>query len=287
MDINKYEALLRSIDLGSFSSAAVELGYTAAGISRMVTSIEDELGFPLLKRTHSGVTLTKEGQNIIENIRSIVKQELLLRQKSTNLTGLETGTVTVGSYFSIATHWLPKIFHDFLKDYPGITIQLREGGHQLLNQWMEESTVDFCLTSYDSSFNYNWFPLRDDRMVVAVPHDHPFALKNAVTIEECLSQPLIMPALGQDYDVMRILKSDASQLNIKFSTVENYAALSMVENGLGISIMNELITKGMPCNVVLLDFAPPQFISLGIAIPSIQAASPAEKKLISYIRRLV
>lgn len=39
MDIKKYEALLRSIDLGSFSSAAEELGYTAAGISRMVTTI--------------------------------------------------------------------------------------------------------------------------------------------------------------------------------------------------------------------------------------------------------
>lgn len=96
-----------------------------------------------------------------------------------------------------------------------------------------------------------------------------------------------MPALGQDYDLMRILKSDTSQLNIKFSTVENYAALSMVENGLGISIMNELITKGLPCNAVFLDFLPPQYISLGIAIPSIQTASPAEKKLISYIRKLV
>lgn len=287
MDIRKYEALVRSIELGSFSAAGIELGYTAAGISHMVTTVEDELGIPIVKRSYSGVTLTNCGKKVYDDIRSIVRQENLLKQQAKSITGLVTGNLIVGSYFSVASHWLPKIFSKFLQDYPGVNLQLREGGHQLMNQWMEESVIDFCIYSYDNSTNYKWYPLYDDRIVVVVPPNHKFANRKSINLAECLNEPFIMPGFGKDYDILNLLKEDYTKLNIKFSTVENYATLSMVESGLGICIMNELITKGLDFNVKLIDFDPPQYMPLGIAVPSTQSLSPAAKKLISYIRRMI
>ena len=284
MDIKKYEALLYAIDLGSFSAAADVLGYTPAGISHMVDAVEASVGFPLLRRGYSGVSMNECGTEIIAEMRQIVKHESILKQRVSDLTGLVTGKVTVGAYFSIASHWLPDIFRNFLRDYPGVDIQVREGGHHLLTRWMENSELDFCMYSYDAGSGYKWFPLCEDRMVVVVPEGHPLAARQSVPFQVCSDYPFIMPAQGQDYDVMRLLQKHSIKLNIRFSTIENYSALAMVESGLGISIMNELITKGLVRRIVCLPFDIPQSISLGIAVPSMYTASPAAKKLIHYIR---
>ena len=55
MDTQKYHALLRAIELGSFSAAAEELGYTPSGIRQMAEAVEREMGFPLLLRGRSGI----------------------------------------------------------------------------------------------------------------------------------------------------------------------------------------------------------------------------------------
>ena len=55
MNIRKYEAYVRAVELGSLSKAAEELGYTQSGISHMRQSLEDGGGFPLMVRTSSGI----------------------------------------------------------------------------------------------------------------------------------------------------------------------------------------------------------------------------------------
>ncbi len=284
MDIKKYEALLSSIDLGSFSAAAEALGYTPAGISRMADAVEDWIGFPILNRGHDGVTVNACGADIISEIRQIVRHEAILKQQAMDISGLVTGDITVGSYHSIATHWLPEIFKKFHEDFPGVDISVREGGHQFLNEWMAEAEVDFCLYSHDTETGYTWFPLKTDRMVVVVPKGHPLADKKAVSFEDCEAYPFVMPAMGDDYDVKRLLSAHPMKLDIRFSTVENYSALAMVECGLGISIMNELITRGLKRDIICLPFEAPQSVSFGIAVADVHSLSPSAKKLIQYIR---
>ena len=55
VNIRKYEAFVRAVELGSLSKAAEELGYTQSGISHMRQSLEDEVGFPLMVRVSSGI----------------------------------------------------------------------------------------------------------------------------------------------------------------------------------------------------------------------------------------
>ena len=53
MSIKKYEVLLQTADLGSFTKASEVLGYTQSAISHIITGLEDELGLKLLARTGS------------------------------------------------------------------------------------------------------------------------------------------------------------------------------------------------------------------------------------------
>jgi len=249
--------------------------------------VENGLGFPLLRRGRSGVSLTNGGERLLPVLRDLVHAEALLEQQATELRGLSSGQLTIGSYSSISAHWLPPVLRAFQQDYPGITVRLMEGVHQELEDWMADYLVDFCLFSYPPGQNCDWIPLKSDPMLAVLPPDHPLAGGTSIRLEQLRDLPFIMPGRGYDCDVINLRRESAIEPNIKFSTIENYAALSMIECGLGISIMNELITKGRTNEVAMLPFDPPRHIVLGIAVPALANASPAAKRMIAYIRTML
>ena len=62
MDLRKWSVLLAVVDYGSFTKAGEELNYTQSGITHMMKSLEQEVGFPLFNKDHHGVSITKEGK---------------------------------------------------------------------------------------------------------------------------------------------------------------------------------------------------------------------------------
>ena len=75
MDTEKYRILVKTIETGSLSVAAEELGYTPSGVSRAISALEEESDIILLNRTHSGVTPTKECEELLPAIIKIIRQE--------------------------------------------------------------------------------------------------------------------------------------------------------------------------------------------------------------------
>ena len=78
-----------------------------------------------------------------------------------------------------------------------------------------------------------------------------------------------------------------SQPNIKFSTKDDYAIIAMVEQGLGISIMPELLLRGRHDNVVIKELVPPSKRTIGLAIGETSSQSPATRKFADYIIKWV
>ena len=128
MNIKKYEAFLRAVELGSLSKASEELGYTQSGISHMMQSLEDEVGFPLMIRTSSGILPNAEGQMLLPIIRQLLNTNESLEQYIAKIKGADTGRIRIASFSSVATYWLPKIISAFRKDFPNVEIQIIEGG---------------------------------------------------------------------------------------------------------------------------------------------------------------
>ena len=62
MSIKKYEAFVKIVEVGSLTRAAEELGYTQSGVSHMISALEEDFGFVLLRRSRAGVQLTEEGR---------------------------------------------------------------------------------------------------------------------------------------------------------------------------------------------------------------------------------
>ena len=124
-------------------------------------------------------------------------------------------------------------------------------------------------------------------MLAVLPPEHPLAHERAFPLENCAYDRFIMPALGRDDDVAALFERRGVVPNIQYTTLENFAAMAMVEQGLGVSVMNELITKRRECSAVLLPLDPPASITLGLALPSQKSAPPAVRKFVEYaIRQL-
>ena len=181
MNIRKYEAFVRAVERGSLSKAAEELGYTQSGISHMMQALEEEIGFPLMVRTSAGIKPNSEGQMLLPAIRELLSANETLEQYIAKIKGVDAGHITIACYASIAAYWLPAIIAGFRKDYPNVEVEIIEAGARRIEQLMEERQADLCIYAGGEGKNFEWLPLRSDRMLVLVPPDHPLTAQVRVT----------------------------------------------------------------------------------------------------------
>lgn len=284
MDEVKCEALITAAEQGSLSRAARILGYTQPGISRMIHSLKEELGFPLLIRTKKGVELTPNGKTVLPYLEETVRAARLTHETSASILGLLSGTLTIGCYYSVSSMILPPLLKRFGTDYPRVRIILREGTNAELAEALENRTIDFSLAApTPESLECDHIPILEDELVVWLPPSHPLAGKTAFPLEALTSYPFIITQPGQDTDIDRLLSKYHIHPDFHFATKDAYSTYRMVEAGLGISFNQSLFARGWKGNVVTLPFDPPQVIHLDISIPSLKEASPAAKKFIQYV----
>ena len=285
METARCRAFLAAAETGSFSKAAEALSYTPSGVNQLVTALEKELGFPVFRRNTKGVTLTENGE--LPAVREFLRQEDRIFELSAEMNGLLIGSVTIAAYSSIATHWLPAVISAFQQDYPQIRIRLMEGIWQEVSKWLDDRAADIGFFSYQEGMPYEWIPLAEDPMLALLPKDHPLAGAEAYPLKECANDRFIMPALGCDDDVTALFAKNGIVPNVQFTTLESFSVMSMVEQGLGMSVMNELITEKRICDVVKLPLDPPSQITLGIALHSKADISPAVRMFLKYAVRML
>ena len=287
METARCRAFLAAAETGSFSKAAEALSYTPSGVNQLVTALEKELGFPVFRRNTKGVTLTENGEMLLPAVREFLRQEDRIFELSAEMNGLLIGSVTIAAYSSIATHWLPAVISAFQQDYPQIRIRLMEGIWQEVSKWLDDRAADIGFFSYQEGMPYEWIPLAEDPMLALLPKDHPQAGAEAYPLKECANDRFIMPALGCDDDVTALFAKNGIVPNVQFTTLESFSVMSMVEQGLGMSVMNQLITEKRICDVVKLPLDPPSQITLGIALHSKADISPAVRMFLKYAVRML
>lgn len=124
-------------------------------------------------------------------------------------------------------------------------------------------------------------------MLAVLPRDHPMANAECYPLESCKYDRFIMPALGCDDDIEALFTQNGIEPNVQFTTLESFSVMSMVEQGLGMSIMNQLITEKRICDIAMLPLDPPSYCTLGVAMNSKADVSPAVKMFLKYAVRML
>ena len=127
--MQRYIALQKIVESGSFSRAAEILGYTQSGISQMISSLEDEMSLRLLNRSRSGVKLTPEGEALYPFIERSIFQYQAMQEKAKEIRGLEAGLIRIGTISSITCHWMPQLIRKFQLRYPNVQFLFHQGDY--------------------------------------------------------------------------------------------------------------------------------------------------------------
>lgn len=287
MNIGKYETLMAVVEAGSLTRAAQSLGCTQSAVSHSIDSLEQELGFALLKRGRSGVRLTGEGERLIGAVRNLLNSAEQLAQTAASIRGLESGTVRIGSFTSVAVHWLPPVLKEFQKDYPRVEFKLLNGDYHDVEQWLMEGSIDIGFVNVPSTVDCECIPLMEDRLLAILPRHSRFESYPRFPLVECETEPFISLLESSDHDARRALEAAGVKPNVRFYTKDDYAIIAMVEQGLGISIMPELLLKGRHDDIQMLPLVPEAKRTIGIAIAAGEKAGPATRRFADYVVRYV
>lgn len=287
MSASKYEVFAKVVEMGSLTQAAEVLGYTQPGVSHIINSLEDEFGFQLMIRARSGVRLTPDGERIMPIIRNIITSSEQLKQVVGAIHGLDVGTVRVGTFTSAAVHWLPEIIKEFQALYPVIDFALFSGDYHDIECWLSQSQVDLSFVTLplgkELKNSCTCTPLHKDRLLAVLPMDHPLAHLSEFPLKEIAAQPFIGLLESSDHDVRRIVKAAGVKPNIRFSIKDDYAIISMVEQGLGISIAPELLLQGHAANVRMIPLEGNPTRTIGLAASPASQSSPCAARFAQFV----
>lgn len=286
MDTKKLEALVVSVELGSFTRAAEQLGYTQSGLTHMMNSLEKDIGFTVLVRGRSGVQLTPAGQRIFPLVQECLAGSAALEREISLINSHKEDSVRVAAYESIARHWLPEVIQQFRREHPDVTVDIQMGSVDEVYRWVLEDRVDMCFASRQDYNTLGWTPLRDDELLAILPPDYPDG-DNAFPIEFFNGQEFLMPSMGFDKDILRVLNEHGVAPLIRTTQVSDSAVISMVEHGLGVSVLSRLVLRGRQNSVRALPLLPQAFRKLGIAARPRKELRPIVRKFITQSRDMI
>ena len=284
MDTEKCRALFEILKYGSFSAAAQQMGYTPSGLSRMMASLEDDAGFPLLQRNRDGVKPTNECLRLLPVYKEFVTLDEKYRQMTAEINGIETGTVVVGTAYSIYYKWLSNVIKDFKKSYPKIEVKIVDGKSSELYKMMSDFELDLAIVSKRDG-HVSWYHLFDDPLVAVVSKDDSAVEQGRFPISRLKTEPYIDTFPGQDTDNARMFIRNDLTPNTKFETEDTYASYRMVEAGLGVSLSNYIESKERSSgeNVCLIELDPPQIVEIGIITHIDEVISPVARKFREFV----
>jgi DNA-binding transcriptional LysR family regulator len=238
-------ALLAVVDEGTFSAAALALGYTQSAVSQQIASLERALGAPVFERRggprHARLTLV--GEALAGHARAVVDRMLAAQADIAAIVAGDRGTLRVGTLQSVGTKVLPRLLLRFRDEFPGIHLQPLEIFE------IEDLTRGIESGGFDLSFTPLPVPegpfavrrVLDDPFVFLAPASAPEARMESVTLRQVVALPLIGVRdehVGREVD--DYLRRTGTEPNYVFQSNDNPTIQGFVAAGLGYAVLPRL-----------------------------------------------
>ena len=215
--------------------------------------------------------------------KNVVAEYEKLQMKVDELNGLQSGLIRIGTFSSVATHWLPNIIKAFQKDYPDIDYELLLGDYTEIEEWIAEGRVDCGFLRLPANSDFDTIFLERDRLLAVISENHPLAGCERFPVKALCGEPFMLLEKGAKAEISEVFEKNGLTPNVKFTTWDDYAVMSMVESGLGISILPKLILKRIPYRIAAKELDVPAYRDIGLALKNRKTASLAVKRFIEYL----
>ena len=257
--LERYFALLKILEIGSFTKAADAMGYSQSAVSQMVQSLESELSLKLLYRSRSGIKLTPEGEALFPYIQRTVNHYNAMLEKTRELKGLNGGLIRIGTLSSVSSQWLPGLIKDFQTLYPKVHFLLHQGDYTTIPDWVRAGEIDFGFVNPDAESVrglHTIFVTSGGHKAVLHP-DHPLAAQPWVTLEQLAKETFLLLEEGCLSEPLEAFRTLGLEPRVELRMHDNFSICSMVEANVGVSILPELALRKMNFRIVQLPTVPP------------------------------
>lgn len=281
--MNRFIALQKVVELGSFTKAADVLGYTQPAMSQMISSLEKELSIKLLYRSRYGIRLTLEGERIFPSIQKAVAGYQAMLEIAKEIKGLDCGTIRIGTISSISCHWLPGLIKQFQEIYPSVQFVLHQGDYTSIPEWVRTGEADFGFVNPDAIPGVRTMFIKTGELRAVLPSDHPLAAEEYVTLDDLAKEPFLLLEEGALSEPLEAFKQAGLEPDVRLRVHDDYSILSMIESGLGVSILPELVLRKTNYQVAILPIRPVLTRKIGLIVKDKNSLPIASKYFIDFL----
>jgi len=276
---------LAVVEQRSFVKAAQSMFLSPPAVSQAIAKLEHEYGLNLFVRDRNGAHLTSDGEKLLPSIRAVIDAEEHLSQQISQIKGLETGSVCIGTFNSVCVNWIPGIVKSFKKIYPRIQINICEGGYTDIEEWLHTGYADmgFLSLTVIRPEKFTFYPLFRDRMMCITSRDFRPGNPNFVTIDDIRPEQVVYQRAGFDAEANAVLSTNNLPVNSSFEIESDDATVALVESGFGVCFLPELALKRSMHNASVYPVEPPLYRTIVLAIDKDRPLSAAAEKMRDHI----
>lgn len=291
MDLRQLRYFVAVAEEGSFTRAAQRCQVAQPSLSQQIINLEDELGQPLFLRRARHVELTEAGREAFEQAREVLAKAENLRDVFTRRSELNEGSVTLGVIPTIGPYLLPPTLTAFTRDFPGISIQIREARTSELITMIGKGEIELAIASDVAVADRRraGLAVRElfrESLLLAAPRGHRLATADrTLPVESLPTEEMILLSEGHCLaeQVLTICRMNRAQSRIECGQLESLLAL--VAAGLGIAFVPEMSVRERPeKHVVYRKLGPPEPQRVISVVRKKSARpAPAAAKLLEYL----
>lgn len=284
-----FDAALRT---GSIARAATELSISQSSITAAIDMIEQTTGAELLRRMPAkGIVATDTGLKVAKRTQEFLEQVRIFESDLLSLTGDPAGTLRLGCYAPTAPYILPPILKQIARDYPEVSIDLREGDMQSISEQLNNGMVDLALTyRRETPDSQPFVPMFRANPMALLPDASPLAEKPYVTLEELAELPMVLLDLtGTQAYFGGLFRSRGLRPNIAHRTKSSSVLRGLVAANFGYALMNicgpndREGQNGYVARAILGDLDAPQY---GVAYTFASQRSAMVKAVLATCREI-
>ena len=239
--LRQLEYFIAAGETGSITLASERIHISQPSISTAISHLEKELGVQLFIRHHAqGLSLTSAGRDLLREAKAVIAQADGLYNLASETSGQVRGTLSLGCMVTLAPMLVPELSHSFSSALPETQVHHFEGNQEQLMDALRRSEIDVAIT-YDLHVPEDvlFVPLASLPPHVVLSESHPFARHSALSLQDLVSEPMILLdlPLSREYFLGLFMK-EGLQPHIAARSAHQEVVRTMVANGYGYTLLN-------------------------------------------------
>ena len=246
MQLRNLITFIHVAELGSFTKAADQLGYTQSTVSFQIKQLEEELDCLLFERINHTITLTERGQELVyyaHQVRALTDE---FKEKTSREDQL-TGHIHIVTPDSVCEEMVNSRYMDFHSKYPGISIRFTTGDTAMLLDMLDHNEADIIITLDRHCYNKDYIIAKEEQLSMHFVTNvgSKFAGKQGLSIRDISGEPFVLTEHGQGY--RRVLDRELAKKHMQITPVLEIGRTDMITSILTqsnmISFLPDFATK--------------------------------------------